>query len=116
MFLKNRNISSKIKRSKVTDYAALSIDISIRGSVQYTWPKMPLICTEYMKQKFATLHVFLYPNNQYLTKVVLNFKETFFDPLQFQLLHVIVRSLKKRINPDSAGKGILSHHIKCDEM
>ena len=25
MFLKNRNISSKIKRSKVTDYAALSI-------------------------------------------------------------------------------------------
>ena len=24
MFLKNRNISSKIKRSKVTDYAALS--------------------------------------------------------------------------------------------
>ena len=25
MFLKNRNISSKIKRSKVTDYAALSL-------------------------------------------------------------------------------------------
>ena len=25
MFLKNRNISSKIKRSKVTDYAVLSI-------------------------------------------------------------------------------------------
>ena len=25
MFLKNRNIISKIKRSKVTDYAALSI-------------------------------------------------------------------------------------------
>ena len=25
MFLKNRNISSKIKRSKVTDYATLSI-------------------------------------------------------------------------------------------
>ena len=25
MFLKNRNISSKVKRSKVTDYAALSI-------------------------------------------------------------------------------------------
>ena len=28
MFLKNRNISSKIKRSKVTDYAALRISIS----------------------------------------------------------------------------------------
>ena len=26
MFLNNRNISSKIKRSKVTDYAALSIE------------------------------------------------------------------------------------------
>ena len=26
MFLKNRNVSSKIKRSKVTDYAALSIE------------------------------------------------------------------------------------------
>ena len=26
VFLKNRNISSKIKRSKVTDYAALKID------------------------------------------------------------------------------------------
>ena len=26
MFLKNRNISSKIKRSKVTDYAALTIE------------------------------------------------------------------------------------------
>ena len=26
MFLKNRNISSKIKRSKVTDYAALSFN------------------------------------------------------------------------------------------
>ena len=25
MFLKNRNISSKIKRSKVTDYAALTV-------------------------------------------------------------------------------------------
>ena len=28
MFLKNRNISSKIKRSKVTDYAALIIFLS----------------------------------------------------------------------------------------
>ena len=27
MFLKNRNISSKIKRSKVTDYAALTVNI-----------------------------------------------------------------------------------------
>ena len=30
MFLKNRNISSKIKRSKVTDYAALSVKFSIK--------------------------------------------------------------------------------------
>ena len=30
MFLKNRNISSKIERSKVTDYAALS-----RGNLSY---------------------------------------------------------------------------------
>ena len=29
MFLKNRNICSKIKRSKVTDYAALNYDTSI---------------------------------------------------------------------------------------
>ena len=28
MFLKNRNISSKIKRSKVTDYAALTASFS----------------------------------------------------------------------------------------
>ena len=28
MFLKNRNISSKIKRSKVTDYAALTKPVS----------------------------------------------------------------------------------------
>ena len=27
MFLKNRNISSKIKRSKVTDYAALNVNM-----------------------------------------------------------------------------------------
>ena len=27
MFLKNRNISSKIKRSKVTDYAALNMHV-----------------------------------------------------------------------------------------
>ena len=29
VFLKNRNISSKIKRSKVTDYAALIIEIQL---------------------------------------------------------------------------------------
>ena len=29
MFLKNRNIISKIKRSKVTDYAALTMDFKI---------------------------------------------------------------------------------------
>ena len=33
MFLKNRNISSKIKRSKVTDYAALIIN-----KTPYRWP------------------------------------------------------------------------------
>ena len=32
MFLKNRNIISKIKRSKVTDYAALSTKIPRTGS------------------------------------------------------------------------------------
>ena len=32
VFLKNRNISSKIKRSKVTDYAALNVaDLSIHS-------------------------------------------------------------------------------------
>ena len=45
MFLKNRNISSKIKRSKVTEYAALSyflaskhhvvIDLSMSVSVAF---------------------------------------------------------------------------------
>ena len=33
MFLKNRNISSKIKRSKVTDYAALN-DFGKRNEMQ----------------------------------------------------------------------------------
>ena len=32
MFLKNRNISSKIKRSKVTDYAALNMKTPNHGS------------------------------------------------------------------------------------
>ena len=35
MFLKNRNISSKIKRSKVTDYAALRqglLEIHVHGN------------------------------------------------------------------------------------
>ena len=35
MFLKNRNISSKIKRSKVTDYAALNLLIGILESKLY---------------------------------------------------------------------------------
>ena len=30
VFLKNRNISSKIKRSKVTDYAALNGDATLK--------------------------------------------------------------------------------------
>ena len=34
MFLKNRNISSKIKRSKVTDYAALSIALQNNDPTQ----------------------------------------------------------------------------------
>ena len=34
VFLKNRNISSKIKRSKVTDYAALSIEANRVDPVQ----------------------------------------------------------------------------------
>ena len=41
MFLKNKNISSKIKRSKVTDYAALAkpvCDISMVPSSD------PLVC------------------------------------------------------------------------
>ena len=39
MFLKNRNISSKIKRSKVTDYAALTIQYYI--NVHYLVPLAP---------------------------------------------------------------------------
>ena len=34
MFLKNRNISSKIKRSKVTDYAALNLASFLMGHMQ----------------------------------------------------------------------------------
>ena len=37
MFLKNRNISSKIKRSKVTDYAALSDPSSIYLKDDTNW-------------------------------------------------------------------------------
>ena len=39
MFLKNRNISSKIKRSKVTDYAALKGGCT--GSPESTHVKIP---------------------------------------------------------------------------
>ena len=38
MFLKNKNIIFKIRRSKVTDYAALNVYKS-PGSVQYIWSK-----------------------------------------------------------------------------
>ena len=37
MFLKNRNISSKIKRSKVTDYAALKLWFISQISVHSLW-------------------------------------------------------------------------------
>ena len=35
MFLKNRNISSKIKRSKVTDYSALTQKLLKQGSLYH---------------------------------------------------------------------------------
>ena len=55
VFLKNRNISSKIKRSKVTDYAALSnigpmaslrapIEDSAQSDLSLQWAHMPT-CT-----------------------------------------------------------------------
>ena len=37
MFLKNRNISSKIKRSKVTDYAALRTYYLVRSIAWQEW-------------------------------------------------------------------------------
>ena len=43
MFLKNRNISSKIKRSKVTDYAALILYI-----LMYSYNKLGIVHCKYM--------------------------------------------------------------------
>ena len=43
VFLKNRNISSKIKRSKVTDYAALSM-LSVHVEI-FDIKDQPLCCT-----------------------------------------------------------------------
>ena len=52
MFLKNRNISSKIKRSKVTDYAALKLCISINGSLTISVYQYDMHCVlEYILQK-----------------------------------------------------------------
>ena len=45
MFLKNRNTSSKIKRSKVTDYAALSRLICMNKGWFFAWRAICLLCT-----------------------------------------------------------------------
>ena len=42
MFLKNRNISSKIKRSKVTDYAAL-MQVKSIAAILSTFIKLPYV-------------------------------------------------------------------------
>ena len=42
MFLKNRNISSKIKRSKVTDHAALSVYSILRLSAKFIHVYIPV--------------------------------------------------------------------------
>ena len=55
MFLKNRNIISKIKRSKVTDYAASKLEISIR-----------LVC---LPMTFSTLYTTL-PHNLIKDKLI----------------------------------------------
>ena len=52
MFLKNRNIISKIKRSKVTDYAALSRHVGVLPDGK---PGQFLLC-EYF---FSDLELFL---------------------------------------------------------
>ena len=45
MFLKNRNISSKIKRSKVTEYAALTICVNmVEGITRNIFGVEPTIC------------------------------------------------------------------------
>ena len=69
MFLKNRNINSKIKRSKVTDYAALStLFIKLVGM------NLPLDCHEpgYQMKVFTlcqslTLHILQQGNYPFLT-------------------------------------------------
>ena len=58
MFLKNRNISSKIKRSKVTDYAALrfSLFYNVRNK-----PENSICPTGTMKTKQLVPHNFNLP-------------------------------------------------------
>ena len=51
MFLKNRNIISKIKISKVTDYAALSFDQPAQGTVIYVSHSVALMQFQEIKKK-----------------------------------------------------------------
>ena len=57
MFLKNRNISSRIKRSKVTDYAALTnVSHCIRQKVLLMGVKLKL--TFFFYYYFYFIHIF----------------------------------------------------------
>ena len=46
MFLKNRNIISKMKRSKVTDYAALTNSIDTNEMLYYTAYHLGIHCLQ----------------------------------------------------------------------
>ena len=67
MFLKNRNISSKIKRSKVTDYAALkNIFLSRVLGLSQVGPFFLFSCGVCLRSVTAgaTYHVILYHSYQ----------------------------------------------------
>ena len=72
MFLKNRNISSKMKRSKVTDYAALRLClISVQKSIELLSRAKKLLILLGSKAKI----VFDFSSEEYRTAV--SSQETF---------------------------------------
>ena len=86
MFLKNRNISSKIKRSKVTDYAALKG--GCRGSPGSTLVKMPHCWKSHVA---AHLHV----------------------PIVPEAVHIV--TVRTQYTPDPREKGHLTYRAQYDK-
>ena len=81
MFLKNRNISSKIKRSKVTDYAALrSVHEPANGGPVFprTFLDLALLKSKNLANKFF-LCLFLFLSKLALPGLMLKYEQSQYD-------------------------------------